>query len=49
MSKMKELYTQENSIQFDTAECAKCGDVIQFSTPEEFEVEVSNHIHTYRW
>ena len=49
MSKMKELYTEQTSIQLDTAECAKCGDEIQFSTPEEFDREVSNHIHTYRW
>lgn len=49
MSKMKELYTQENSIQFEIAECASCGDVIEFSTAEEFDKLVNEHIHTYRW
>lgn len=47
MSKMKELYTENTTIQFDTAECAKCGDVIEFSTDDEFEIEVANHIHRY--
>lgn len=47
MSKMKELYTENTTIQFETAECAKCGDVIEFSTTEEFDREVSNHIHRY--
>jgi hypothetical protein len=47
MSKMKELYTEENSVKTYTAECAKCGDVIEFSTNEEFSREVDNHIHRY--
>lgn len=31
----------------DTAECSKCGTVIEFATSEEFEKLVNEHIHTY--
>ena len=32
-----------------TAECAKCGTVIEFATEEQFAELVDNHIHTYTW
>lgn len=47
MGLMKEIYTEKTSIQIDTAECARCGDVIEFSTTEEFEQLVDSHIHRY--
>ena len=43
MSKMKELFTEQTSIVFDVAECAECGDEIEFSTDQEFAKLVNDH------
>ena len=36
-----------NKLSKDTAECSKCGVVIEFATSEEFEKLVDSHIHKY--
>lgn len=46
MSKMKELFTEQTSIVFDVAECAECGDEIEFSTEDEFAKLVNEHACT---
>jgi ferredoxin-like protein FixX len=43
MSKMKELYTEQTTIQFDTAECVECGVEIEFADESEFAKLVSAH------
>jgi hypothetical protein len=48
MSKMAELFEELNSIpELDTAECAKCGTVIEFANDLEFDKLVAEHIHIY--
>ncbi len=34
-------------MEMTTAECAKCGDVIEFANDEQFEQLVNEHIHRY--
>ena len=46
MSKMKELFIEQTSIVFDVAECAECGDEIEFSTEDEFAKLVNEHACT---
>jgi hypothetical protein len=36
-----------NKMSKETAECARCGVVIEFATSEEFEKLVNEHIHAY--
>jgi uncharacterized protein with PIN domain len=47
MGLMKELYTEQTSIELDTAECVRCGVEIEFATSEEFEKLVNEHVHRY--
>lgn len=47
MSKMKELYTEQNSVELDFAECARCGTEIEFANEIEFEKLVNEHVHRY--
>jgi hypothetical protein len=49
MSKMKELYTEQTSVELDVAECSRCGVEIEFANEVEFEKLVNEHIHAYRW
>ena len=45
---MAELFEELNSIpELDTAECAKCGTVIEFANDLEFDKLVAEHIHIY--
>jgi uncharacterized protein with PIN domain len=46
MARMAELFEERNSIIFDVAECAECGDEIEFSTDEEFTKLVNEHACT---
>lgn len=47
MGLMKEIYTNTTTIVFDSAECVECGEVIEFSTDEQFDELSTEHICYY--
>jgi len=47
MSKMAELFEEINYPELTLAECLKCGEEIVFSTGEQFDKLVAEHIHKY--